>query len=63
VVHSKASYRGPAFTGDITIMTATVTGKTVDEEGRNIVEVDYKMSNQLGAVMATAKAEVELPTR
>jgi acyl dehydratase len=63
VVHSNCSYRGPAFTGDITIMTADVIDKTVDEQGRNVVQVDCKMSNQLGAVMATAKAEIQLPKK
>lgn len=63
VVHSNAAYRGPAFTGDITIMTATVIDKKLDEQNRPIVQVDVKMANQLGAVMATAKAEIALPKR
>jgi len=61
VVHSNANYRGPAFTGDITIMNANVIDKRVDDQGRSIVQVDCKMTNQLGSVMATAKAEIELP--
>jgi hypothetical protein len=63
VVHCKSAYRGPAFTGDATFMTATITDKLVDEEKRNVVQVDCKMTNQLGTVMATAKAEIELPTK
>jgi acyl dehydratase len=63
VVHSNCSYRGPAFTGDITISNATVIDKLVDEQGRSIVQVDFKMTNQLGTTMATAKAEIELPKR
>ncbi|MGB1563365.1 MAG: FAS1-like dehydratase domain-containing protein [Sinimarinibacterium flocculans] len=63
VVHSNAAYRGPAFTGDITIMTATVIDKMRDEQGRSLVQVDCKMSNQLGTVMATTKAEIALPRR
>jgi len=63
VVHSNCAYRGPAFTGDITISGATVVDKRVDEERRNIVQVDFKMTNQLGVTMATATAEIELPTR
>ncbi len=63
VVHSKASYRGPAYTGDITIMTAEIIDKMVDAEGHNLVQVDVKMVNQLGTILATAKAEIELPTR
>ncbi|MBS1218930.1 MAG: hypothetical protein H6R21_2063 [Proteobacteria bacterium] len=63
VVHSNCSYRGPAFTGDITIMNADVVDKMVDEKGRNLVQADFRMSNQLGTVMATAKAEIELPKK
>jgi hypothetical protein len=63
VVHSNCAYRGPAFTGDITISNATVTGKLLDDQGRPIVQVDFKMTNQLGTTMATAAAEIELPKR
>lgn len=63
VIHSNCAYRGPAFTGDITIMTATVIDKKIDEQRRSIVQVDCKMSNQLGTTMATAKAEIELPKK
>jgi acyl dehydratase len=63
VIHSNCAYRGPAFTGDLTIMTATVIDKLVDEKGRSIVQIDCKMTNQLGTVLATAKAEVELAKR
>jgi hypothetical protein len=60
-VHSNCSYRGPAHTGDVTIFNATVVDKRVDDQGRPIVQVDFKMTNQLGTTMATAKAEVQLP--
>ena len=63
VVHSNCAYRGPAFTGDVTIFNATVIDKSVDEKGRSIVQVDFKMANQLGTTMSTAKAEIELPKR
>jgi len=63
VVHSNCAYRGPAFTGDITIFNATVIDKSVDDKGRSIVQVDFKMANQLGTTMSTAKAEIELPKR
>lgn len=63
IVHCNSAYRGPAFTGDATFMTATIVDKMVDENGRNLVQVDVKMTNQLGATMATAKAEVELPKK
>ena len=63
IVHSNAQYRGPAFTGDITIMTGEIIDKTLDKEGRRIVQVECKMANQLGMTMATAKAEIELPKK
>jgi len=63
VVHSNCSYRGPAFTGDITLMNGNVIDKQVDDQGRSIVQVDFKMTNQLGTTMATARAEIELPKR
>ena len=63
VTHSNCSYRSPALTGDITIMTGTITGKTVDEAGRHLVQVTCRMENQLGAVLATAKAEIQLPKK
>jgi len=61
IVHSNCAYRGPAFTGDITITTASVSDKSIDEQGRSIVQVDCRMTNQLGTTLATAKAEIQLP--
>jgi len=63
VVHSNCAYRGPAHTGDITIFNAAVIDKKVDDEGRPIVQVDFKMTNQLGTTMSTAKAEIQLPKK
>ena len=63
IVHSNCAYRGPAFTGDITLFDAKVTDKVVDEEGRNVVAVDFIMTNQHGTTMSTATAEIQLPTR
>jgi len=63
VVHSNAQYRGPAFTGDITVMSGEVVDKLVDEAGRNLVQVKVKMANQSGNSMAVATSEVELPVR
>ena len=63
VVHSAANYRGPALSGDITVMTGTVLDKLIDEAGRHIIQVDCRMANQKGGVQATAKAEIELPKR
>jgi hypothetical protein len=63
VAHSNCAYRGPAFTGDITIFNANVIDKLVDDQGRPTVQVDFKMTNQLGTTMATAKAEIVLPKK
>ena len=63
VRHSNCNYRGPALTGDVTIQTAKVIDKFIDEEGRHMVQVDSRMVNQTGATMATAKAEIELPKK
>jgi hypothetical protein len=63
IVHSNCSYRSPALSGDATIMKAAVIDKKVDDEGRHIVQVDVKLKNQLGATLALAKAEVQLPRR
>jgi len=63
VVHCNSQYRGPAFTGDITIQTGEVIDKMTDEEGRHLVQIKSKMETQDGTIMATATAEVELPKK
>lgn len=60
VVHCNAQYRGPAFTGDITIQTGEVVDIVTDEHGRKLVQVKTKMANQDGTIMATATAEILL---
>lgn len=63
VVHSIANYRGPALTGDVTIQTAEVVDKMVDDEGRHVVQVKHKMANQKGTTMCTGTAEIQLPKK
>jgi hypothetical protein len=63
IIHSNAQYRGPAFTGDITIMTGEIVDKMVDADGRHLVQVDCKMANQLGVTLATSRSEIELPKK
>ena len=63
VVHSVANYRGPALTGDITIQTAEVTEKSVDDEGRHLVHVKHLMTNQRGVKMCLGTAEIALPKK
>lgn len=61
VVHCNSQYRGPAFSGDITIQTGEIVDKITDEQGRKLVQIKTKMASQDGTTMATAIAEVELP--
>jgi hypothetical protein len=63
VVHSVATYRGPALSGDLTIQTAEVVDKVIDDGGRHIVLVKHKMANQRGVTMCTGSAEIQLPKR
>ena len=63
VVHSVANFRGPALSGDVTIQTAEVVNKSVDETGRHIVHVKHLMANQKGTTMAAGTAEIALPKR
>ena len=63
VHHAQSNYRGPALSGDITIQTAEVVDKTIDEQGRHLVHVKHRMENQLGTVMATGSAKIALPKK
>ena len=63
VLHQNTQLRGPAFTGDTTNITGTVIDKRVDEEGRPIVQVEGKMTNQESTTLGTLKGEIELPRR
>jgi acyl dehydratase len=62
IVHSNAQYRNPAFTGDATFLSGTVTGKDIDPStGHHLAFVEYTMANQNDAVMAKGTAEISLP--
>lgn len=63
VVHSNCAYRGPAFSGDITIMDAEVVDRFVDDADRALVQVKFVMRNQLKDTLATATAEIALPRK
>ncbi|HEX7856690.1 MAG TPA: MaoC family dehydratase N-terminal domain-containing protein [Sphingobium sp.] len=63
VRHSNCNYRGPALSGEATVMNANVIDKFVDEEGRHMIQCDFKMTNQFGKTQATATAEIELPKK
>ncbi|EFC86248.1 MaoC family dehydratase N-terminal domain-containing protein [Parafrankia sp. EUN1f] len=62
VRHTKASFRGPAFEGDVTYFDAEVVGK---EEGSvwgvPLVQVRLRLTNQEGVLLVDCTAEVELP--
>jgi hypothetical protein len=62
VRYSYASYRGPAYEGDVTYLDAEVM--LLQEQstwGAPLARLDIKMTNQDGAVLATAQADIELP--
>lgn len=63
VVHSIANYRGPALSGDITIQTAEVVDKLVDADGKQLIQVKHKMTNQKGTTLCTGTAEIALPKK
>src|SRR5262249_8804690 len=52
LVHVNTQYRNPALTGDITYQDAEVIEKSVDSQGRAIVQVQHVMSSSGGATMA-----------
>ena len=63
VVHSKMSYRSPAFTGDLTYLNGEVTEMGEDRgTGQPLASVAVVMTNQRDEVMASGTAEVRLPT-
>jgi hypothetical protein len=61
ILHSKMTYRSPAFTGDLTLLNGEVT--EVSQEGPlPIATVHVTMTNQNDDVMASGDAKVRLPT-
>ena len=61
ITHSQAQYRNPAFTGDATFIEGIVSETRVERKRRHIAVVEVELANQLGAVMAKATVEVDLP--
>lgn len=60
--HSNASYRGPAYEGDVTYLDAVVTERKEESSwGAPLVRLEVTMTNQDAALMATGVVEVELP--
>jgi acyl dehydratase len=62
VRHSKASYRAPAFEGDVTYFDAEVVGIQPESSwGVPLVQVQLRLTNQDGAMLVDCTAEIELP--
>ncbi len=62
VLHSKMSFRSPAFTGDVTFLNGEVSEIAEDRRtGRAIASVRVVMTNQRDEVMASGDAEIQLP--
>jgi acyl dehydratase len=61
ITHSNAQFRNPAFTGDATFLSGEVVETRVERKRSHIVVVQVEMRTQLGAVMAKATVDVELP--
>ena len=62
VTHSKVQYRNPAFTGDVTYLTGTVTDVGDDPTSADaLVTVEVTMTTQDDTVMAKGPVEVRVP--
>ncbi len=58
ITHSNIQYRSPAFEGDVTFLDARVTQKRPGADGRTYADLDVKMTNQGGMVLAKGPVEV-----
>jgi acyl dehydratase len=62
VRHTKASFRGPAFEGDVTYFQGEVIAKEAESSwGVPLATIKVRLANQDGSVLVDATAEVELP--
>ena len=62
VRHTKASFRAPAFEGDVTYVEGEVVGLQRETAwGVPLVELKVRMTSQEGVMLVDATAEVELP--
>jgi hypothetical protein len=62
IVHSKAQYRNPAFTGDATFLSGRVVDTAIHRRRSHRVTIAVEMRNQVDAILATASVDVELPS-
>lgn len=62
VRYSNTSFRGPSYEGDVTYLEAEVAERQeLSTWGAPLVQLQVKMTNQDGAVLATGRVDVELP--
>jgi acyl dehydratase len=62
VRHSSASFRAPAFEGDVTFVDGVVVAKHAETAwGVSIAEIKVRMTNQDGVLLVDASVDVELP--
>jgi len=62
VRYSNASYRTPAYEGDVTYLEAEVVEKHEQSSwGAPLVKLEFKMTNQDRLTLATGQVDVELP--
>jgi len=62
--HHNTRYRNPAFSGDVTRMTAEVVAVWPDQPaGFGTVQLRYELVNQKKAQLALGTAEIELPMK
>ena len=61
IVHSDSKYRNPAFTGDASYISGTVSGIRVEKRNRHIATVAVEIATQKGDVMVKGTVDVELP--
>jgi acyl dehydratase len=61
VRYSNASYRGPAYQGDVTYLDAEVMERQEQSQwGSPLVVLEFKMTNQDGLQLASGRVDVEL---
>lgn len=63
VKHVTAEYRGFVYLSDVIDLGGTVVGKSVDESGEHVVQVETFARNQRGDNVMPGTAVVALPTR
>jgi len=63
IIHSNASYRSPAMTGDLTYLDGEVSDLSYDDpSGRPLATISVSMTNQNADILATAVVKLRLPS-